>query len=169
MGKRSKLLVSALAAVTCVSICIALWALFGRDPTPALPPDALPAAEENAVPTGDDSGEKMDQPEGGGAVNLTYSDQVAISLSEGRAELFFSNPSRSNQSMVLEIVIQGTTVVRSGTLAPGNQVETLPLLDAAQLSPGGYEGKFHVMFYGEDGRQAILNTEIPISITVTEE
>lgn len=168
MEKRSKVLVAALAAVTCVSVCVALWALFGRGPTPVLPPDEAPAAEENALPTGDDSGEKMDQPEGGGAVNITYSNQVSISLSEGTAQLFFSNPSRSNQSMVLEIVIQGTTVVQSGTLAPGNQVETLPLLDAAKLSPGGYEGKFHVVFYDEDGRQAMLNTEIPISITVTE-
>lgn len=168
MEKRSKVLVAALAAVTCVSVCVALWALFGRSPTPVLPPDELPAAEENALPSGDDGGEKMDQPEGGGAVNITYSNQVSISLSEGTAQLFFSNPSRSNQSMVLEIVIQGTTVVQSGTLAPGNQVETLPLLDAAKLSPGGYEGKFHVVFYDEDGRQAMLNTEIPISITVTE-
>ncbi len=168
MEKRSKVLVAALAAVTCVSVCVALWALFGHGPTPVLPPDERPAAEENAVPTGDDNGEKMDQPEGGGAVNITYSNQVAISLSEGTAQLSFANPSRSNQSMVLEIVIQGTTVVQSGTLAPGNQVETLPLLDAAKLSPGGYKGKFHVVFYNEDGRQAMLNTEIPVSITVTE-
>lgn len=168
MRNRSKALVAALAAVTCVSVCVALWALFGRGPTPVLPPDEAPAAEENALPTGDDDGEKMDQPEGGGAVNITYSNQVAISLSEGTARLFFSNPSRSNQSMVLEIVIQGTTVVQSGTLAPGNQVETLPLLDTAKLSPGKYEGKFHVVFYNEDGKQAMLNTEIPISIAVTE-
>lgn len=168
MEKRSKVLVAALAAVTCVSVCVALWALFGRGPTPVLPPDEAPAAEENALPTGDDSGEKMDQPEGGGAVNITYSNQVAISLSEGTAQLSFANPSRSNQSMVLGIVIQGTTVVQSGALIPGTQVETLPLLDAAKLSPGRYEGKFQVTFYDENGAQALLNTEIPISITVTE-
>ncbi|MDO4516635.1 MAG: hypothetical protein Q4C76_05835 [Bacillota bacterium] len=168
MAKHSNLLLALLTVVTCLSVCTALWALSNQEPDPVLPPDELPAAEENAVPTGDDNGEKMDQPEGGGAVNLTYSDQVTISLSEGTAQLSFSNPSRSNQSMVLEIVIQGTTVVQSGALVPGTQVETLPLLDTAKLSPGGYEGKFQVTFYDENGAQALLNTEIPISITVTE-
>lgn len=167
MEKHSNLLLVLLVIVTCLSVCTALWALSNREPTPVLLPDELPAAEENAVPTGDDNREKMDQPEGGGSVNLTYSDQITISLSEGTAQLFFANPSRSNQSMVVEIVIQGTTVVQSGALIPGTQVETLPLLDTAKLSPGGYEGTFHVTFYDENGAQALLNTEIPISITVT--
>lgn len=168
MEKRIKVLVVVLAIIVFLSVCIALWALFWRDPTPILSPDEAPTAEENAIPTGDDGAEKMDQPKGGGAVNITYSDQVTISLSDGTAHLFFSNPSRSNQSMVVEIIIQGTTIVQSGALAPGNKVEILPLLDAAKLSPGGYEGIFHVLFYNEDSTQALLNTEIPISITVTE-
>lgn len=168
MEKRFKVLVIILAVIAFLSVCIALWALFWRDPIPVLPPDEAPTAEENAIPTGDDGTAKMDQPKGGGAVNITYSDQVTISLSDRTAHLFFSNPSRSNQGMVVEIIIQGTTVVQSGSLAPGNKVETLPLLDTAKLSPGKYEGKFHVLFYNEDGTQALLNTEIPISITVTE-
>ncbi len=167
MKQRSKILMAVLAVITCVSVCVALWALLGRAPTPLLPPDEIPAADENALPTGEDDEEKMDAPDGGGAVNITYSDQVSIALSEGVAQLFFSNPARSNQSLVLEVVIQGTTVVQSGALAPGNQVETLPLLDTAKLAPGRYDGMFHVVFYHEDGRQAMLDTEIPISIAVT--
>lgn len=170
MEKKSKVLTVILAVIAALAVCVALWALFFRAPAPVLlPPDEVPTADENAVPTDDGDGEKLEQPTGGGAVNITYSNEVTISLSEGSASLLFSNPSRSNQSMVLDLVVQDTTVLRSGALFPGNQLETLPLLDTARLSPGRYDGKFQVYFYDLDTKdKALLNTEIPVSITVVE-
>lgn len=163
-----KIAVVILAAATCLSAGIALWAVFFREASPALVPDGPLATEVNAFPTEEDDGEKLAQAEGGGAVNLTYSDQVAFSLADGLAHLSFSNPARSNQSVLLEIVIRGTTVVRSALLPPGHQLAALPLLDSAQLAPGAYTGKFLVSFYQPDGTPALLRTEIPISITATE-
>ena len=165
MDKRVKPLILILVLIAFVSALVAFWAVFLRDPTPVLPPDELPSLETNAIPTEDEA--KMDQPEGGGSVNITYSDQVSISLSGQEVGLYFSNPSRSNQSMVLEIIIQDVTVAQSGALPPGYLVETLPLLGTAKLSAGTYEGKFHVLFYDSEGGKAILDTEIPVNITVT--
>ena len=169
--KNSKWLILLLLLITLVCICITVWTLFFRD-KPTLAPDYAPQkAEEHAETIPDDSGGKFQSPDGGGSVSLTYSDQAVIDLSEETASLYFANPGKSNQDMVLQIVIQDTVLVQSGMLAPGNQVRILDLLDGAgqQLSPGGYEGKFAVFYYSPDsGEKAILNTEIPITISVNE-
>ena len=71
---------------------------------------------------------------------------------------------------MLQIVVQDEIIVQSGLLKPGNQVTALELLDGAagKLSAGGYEGKFAVLYYDPDtGEKAVVNTEIPVTITVS--
>lgn len=171
-NKKSKpnLLIPILLIITVIAICVTVWALFFRDSGPALAPDYAPQEEEqNAETIPNDTGEKMENPEGGGSVSLTYSREVSIDLSDETATLLFANPGKSNQDMVLQIVIQDTVIVQSGTLKPGNQVTALELLDGAakKLSAGTYEGNFNVLYYNpETGEKAIVNTEIPITITV---
>lgn len=171
-NKKSKpnLLIPILLIITVIAICVTVWALFFRDSGPALAPDYAPQEEEqNAETIPDDTGEKMENLEGGGSVSLTYSREVTIDLSDERAVLLFANPGKSNQDMVLQIVIQDTVIVQSGTLKPGKQVTTLSLLEGAakKLSAGTYEGNFNVLYYNPDtGEKAIVNTEIPITITV---
>lgn len=170
--KGKKLLIPVLILITLVAVGVTIWALFFRNTTPVLAPDYAPVEEEaNAEPIGDDDSEKMEAEEGGGAVSLTYSNEVTIDLSDKAASLVFANPGKSVQDMVVQIVIDDTVIVQSGTLKPGNQVTTLDLLDGAesQLQPGGYDGKFVVFYYDPDtGEKAVVNTEIPITITVQE-
>ena len=110
----------------------------------------------------------MEQPPGGGAVNITYSNQVTISLSEQQGHLLMINPYRSNQSLSLELMSGEMMILQSGAILPGYQVESLPLLEGVDLSPGNYTGKFKIRFYDtQTGKQALLNTDIPVSITVT--
>lgn len=167
----SKLIILLLLLVTIVAICITVWALFFRDPV-VLAPDYAPQQEEqNAETIPGDTGEKMESPQGGGSVSLTYSNEVTIDLSDKKASLYFANPGKSNQDMVLQVLIQDTVIIQSGTLKPGNQVSTIDLLDGAakQLATGGYDGKFVVLYYSpETGEKAMVNTEIPITITVKE-
>lgn len=171
-NKKSKpnLLIPILLIITVIAICVTVWALFFRDSGPTLAPDYAPQEEEqNAETIPNDTGEKMENPEGGGSVSLTYSREVSIDLSDETAALLFANPGKSNQDMVLQIVIQDTVIVQSGTLKPGNQVTSLDLLDGAakKLSAGTYEGNFNVLYYNpETGEKAIVNTEIPVTITV---
>lgn len=158
--------------VTLAAVCVTIWALFFRAPARVLSPDYAPVeTEKYAEEIPNDTSQQAKSEEGGGSVSLTYSNQVSIDLSDAEAELMFANPGRSNQDMVLQIVIQETVIVQSGTLKPGHQVMVLDLLpDAAEkLSPGGYDGKFAIYYYSPDnGEKAIVNTEIPIKIDVTE-
>ena len=168
---KSKILIVLLILITVCCIAITVWAVFFRNNTETvLSPDRAPQkTEENAEEIENDNTEKMKAEEGGGAVSITYSNEVTIDLNNKTASLLFANPSKSTQNMVVQIVIDDTEIVQSDLLEPGNQVTKLDLLDNAekQLEKGGYDGKFRVLFYDPDsGQKATVNTEIPISITV---
>ncbi len=168
--KKRNLLILLLLLITLIAVGITVWALFFREPSVPLAPDYAPQeTEENAESIPDDTGEKLENPQGGGSVSLTYSKEVTIDLSDKTASLLFANPGKSNQDVVVQIVIQDTVIVQSGLLKPGNQVTGLGLLEGAEkkLAEGGYDGKFVVLYYNPDsGEKAILNTEIPLSVTV---
>ena len=78
MDRRTKGLFLLVGAVALAAIGVAIWALLFRTPAPPAIPDIAPAVEDNAQPTGEGE-DKMPQAQGGGAVNLTYSDQVTLS------------------------------------------------------------------------------------------
>ena len=165
-----KKLIPILAVITVIALGVTVWALFFRESGPVLAPDYAPQEEEQHAETiPNDDGEKMEQPDGGGSVSLSYSREVTIALGEETAKLYFANPGKSNQDIVLQLVVQDQVILQSGTLKPGNQVTSLELLNGAakMLSEGGYEGKFVVLYYHpETGEKAVVNTEIPVSITV---
>lgn len=169
---KQNLLIFILLLITVTAVCVTVWALFFREPDVMLAPDYAPLdTEEHAQPIPNDSGGQTAAQPGSGSVSLTYSNEVIIDLSRKTAALLFANPGRSNQDMVLQLVIQDTVILQSGRITPGNQVTTLELTgDAAgMLSPGGYEGSFLIFYYDmASGEKAIVNTEIPISITVNE-
>lgn len=176
---KNKWLILLLLLISIGSVSVAVWAITRKQkpetpkPTesPILTPDYAPGElEKNAESMGDQGDSKLKQPKGGGAVSITYSKDVTIDLSDKKATLMFGNPSRSNQSMVLQIVIQDTIVVQSNTLKPGYQVKKLDLPSNTKLKkPGIYKGKFNVLYYnGDNGKKAVVNTEIPIDIKVQE-
>lgn len=171
---KKKLLILLLLLITCTSLGVAYWAVFvrnnnpGQDEPKILEPDVAPGEKEkNAESMGDEGDKKLDQPKGGGAVSITYSKDVTIDLSDKIVSLLFGNPARSNQSMVLQIVIQDNVVVQSDTLSPGYQVKKLDLKTDVGLKPGTYKGKFNVLYYDSyTGKKAVVNTEIPVDIDV---
>ena len=166
----SKLLILLLLLITVAAVCVTVWALFFRDTGPALAPDYAPQeTEQHAETIPDDSDEKLDAPEGGSSVSLTYSNKVTIDLSDKAASLYFANPGKSNQDMLLQISVQDTLILQSGILNPGQQVKKLDLMEGVEkkLGVGGYEGKFIVHYYDQtSGEKAMVNTEIPITIHV---
>ena len=127
-NKQNKLILL-LLLITLIAVGVTVWALFFRDSGPTLAPDYAPQEmEQHAETIPNDSGDKLDKPEGGGSVSLTYSNKVTVDLSDKMAALYFANPGKSNQDMVLQIAIQDTVILQSGTLKPGNQVKLLDLL-----------------------------------------
>lgn len=173
-GKRNdqNILIIILLCITVTALCTTVWALFFRKPVQVLVPDYAPVATEaNAIPIPGDSDTADRAEAGSGSVSLTYSDKVDIDLGRRKASLIFANPGKSNQDMVLQILIRDEVILQSGRLTPGNQIMELDLTEAAakMLVPGGYEGEFAVAYYDPgSGEKAIVNTRIPVSVTVTE-
>lgn len=105
----------------------------------------------------------------GASVRLTYSDEVTIDLRSETASLYFGNPRRSNQNVILRIIIQDEVIAQSALIPSGYQLKTMALLpDAASvLQTGSYRGKFAIYYYDQESDAlAALNTEIPITVTV---
>lgn len=162
--------------VTVVVLMIAIILLairVGGQPI-VLQPDYAPVeTEPNAFPSKDNE-TKLEASEGGGAVALIYSDQVVYNLSTGRVSLSYTNPSSSTASVVIQIIINGPDgaeylLAQSGIMDPGYTVERLDndMQVNLSLSPGGYSGIMRLLFYNTDtGEKAIVNTEIPVTITV---
>ena len=172
MRNRQSILILFLLVISIAASCVSVWALFFRETKPSFAPDyEIPEKEEHAESIPNDSDEKLDAPQGGGAVSLTYANQVGIDLSTGEISLLFANPGKSNQDVVLQIVIQDQIIAQSGTISPGYRLTNLELLEgmADMLSPGGYNGKFVVLYYDQEtGEKSIVNTEIPIQISVSQ-
>lgn len=168
--RRWLLLLLLLLLITVVAVAVSIWAVFFRGKAPVLTPDYAPKETEiNAEPIGDENDAKLEHPEGGGAVSLTYAKLVNISISKKSADLLFANPTKSSQDMVLYLVIDDVVVLQSGRLTPGNKVTKLSLADGIEkrLAEGGYNGKFIVYYYDcTSGEKAMINTEIPVEVTV---
>ena len=168
--KKTKRLILLLLLITLLAVCVAVWALFFRGPDVTLTPDYAPEqTEQNQRPIEGDESKPTNPSESGGSVSLTYADTAVVDLSDETASMYFANPGKSDKDMVLQIVIRDEVIVQSGRLTPGYEVTILDLLDGAaeKLSPGGYNGKFTVIYYDtETGEKEVVNTEIPITITV---
>ncbi len=167
MDRRSKTYLLLATVVALLAICIAVWALFFRAPETPADPEISPVADEHLTPTDDGDDEKMPQAEGGGAVNITYSNEVTISLADAAATVQITNPTRSNQSMLIQLMIQDVKVGQSGTIPPGNQLAVIPLNENITIEPGSYDGKFQLLFFDvKTNQQANLTTSIPVTIRI---
>lgn len=162
-----KIVIIILLIITLLAISVTAWAVFFRSDV-EISPDYAPAVlEPNAELLDDTGAEKLESPDGGGAVSITYSLDVSIDLSTSEVSLLFQNPSESNQDMVIQVVIQDIVVAQSGRLVPGYGISTLDLLDSAVLTQGIYEGEIVALYYDtETGERAMVNTEIPVEIVV---
>ncbi len=167
MDRRSKTYLILATIIALLAICVAVWALFFRAPEAPADPEISPVADEHLTPTDDGDDEKMPQAEGGGAVNITYSNEVTISLADATAAVQITNPTRSNQSMLIQLMIQDVKVGQSGTIPPGNQLAVIPLNENITIEPGSYDGKFQLLFFDvKTNQQANLTTSIPVTIRI---
>lgn len=169
------LLLLLLLLITLASVSVTMWLLFFRGEETVLAPDYAPReTEANQIPLETESitdDAKLEAEDGGGAVSLRYSPYVTIDLSDRLCVISFANPGKSAEDMLVQIVVQEEVLAQSGRLTPGHQLTALTLLDGAEkkLAVGGYDGKYVVYYYDPDtGEKSIVNTEIPISISVVE-
>lgn len=170
--KKKKILIIILLIGIVACIAVTIWALFFRTPggSSDYAPDKL---EPNAQVIENDDSPKLEAPAGGGAISIQYEDRVTIDLSDKKAYFNYSNPSKSTQNIVLEIVIGDQTVAKSALIKPGYQITELPLADGAEklLSEGVYNENavFKILSYDPDsGEKAMVDTKAEITVTVQE-
>lgn len=159
-----------LIALTVIAICVTLIFLnIGSEKLSTVPPDYAPRETESNMESVGGDDDKLPQSNGGGAVGLSYSIEVVIDLSDNEAALLVENPMKSNQDMLLQLVIHDNLILQSGRITPGHRLTKLSLVDGAAdlLSVGGYDGSFKFYYYNPDtGEKAIVNTNIPVNVTV---
>lgn len=163
-----------------LGVCIALtaWAVFLRQPqaaalVPDVPESAPEQLEPNQTPMQGEDGtgtkENATDKDGGFLVGLSYNEEVIISIRSQKASLYYGNRGGSKQDAIVRLVVQEQVLAQSGRLTPGNEVQTLDLVEGAvsRLSKGSYEGEIQVFYYDPDtGERSMLNTVIPVTVQV---
>lgn len=171
-NRNQRTIISVLCILTVIFLIVGVWFFFYNQAHKPLMPDYAPKElESNAQSMEDDDSQKLTNPEGGGAVSITYSKNISVDMSEQEVSLLIGNPSKSNQDIVFQVVAGDTVLAQSGRLMPGNAVKRLQLVRglSEKLGEGGYDGKIIINYYNQlSGEKAILNTEIPVTITVEE-
>ena len=169
--KNLKWLIIILSVGIVICTGVTIWAVFfrgGDDISPDYPPQGI---ESNQTPiAGDDSG-KLDSPEGGGAINVTYGTAATVDLSEKTVTIYYANPNASNQNVSILIMVNDLVVAKSDLITPGNQVSKLELQKeaASRLQVGGYNAELVVRAYDpESGEKAMVDTKGELTLTVTE-
>ena len=169
ISQRLIIILLSVGIVACAGVTV--WTVFFRKPAKVISPDYAPGKlEPNAERiTGEDTG-KLDVPTGGGALSIQYVDRVTVSLTDKKAYLNYSNPSKSTQNIVLQIVIQDQIIVQSERIEPGYRVTELPLLDGAEkiLAEGVYtQAIFKILSYDpKTGEKSMIDTNAEITVTV---
>ena len=171
--KKRKWLIILLCLLLAICIGVTVWALFFRESsTPPITPDYPPqGTEQNQKPLEGDEGDKLDSPEGGGAINVTYGTTVTVDLSENKVTLLYANPQASNQNVAILVMIDDLVVAKSDQITPGYGVDTLELEAYAKerLSVGGYDGELVIRAYDpETGEKAMVDTKGEVTVTVQE-
>lgn len=169
--KNLKWLIIILSVGIVICTGVTIWAVFfrgGDDISPDYPPQGI---ESNQTPIdGDDSG-KLESPEGGGAINVTYGTAATVDLSEKTVTIYYANPNASNQNVSILIMVNDLVVAKSDLITPGNQVSKLELQKeaASRLQVGGYNAELVVRAYEpESGEKAMVDTKGELTLTVTE-
>lgn len=119
------------------------------------------------------SGEKLDEPKGGGAVSLTYSTVVTVSTEDRTARILFENPSKSTKDTSLQLTVNGQNegeellIAESELIPAGYKLTQMNLKDKVDLDPGKYEGNLKVLYYdSENGEKEVVDTKIPVALAV---
>ena len=151
-----------------VGLAIALGVLLSDGDDEILDPDqAYEQLDPDMEPYPDPSGTE-DEQDGVTKASFTCEAQMTVNLRAERVDLMFANPSRSNQNMVIELLIQGEVIAQSGRIEPGYRITSLPLSRADQLTQGIYNGTLKIYFFDPQTGAQVVDSNFPVVLTVKE-
>ncbi|MBQ7136757.1 MAG: hypothetical protein IJO43_02115 [Bacilli bacterium] len=160
-----------LGLVILIIICVVLVINLIKKNNEALTPDYAPGTIDTNAIKEDNSKDKMDVTDGGGAVSLAYSNVALINTKDKLVKMYFKNPGKSRELVVLELVIEQNgkeyVLAKSDLIPPGYAIYEMEFLNTVKLPTGGYKGKFNLTYYDEETKaKQMVNTEIEVSIEV---
>lgn len=167
-NKKQKLIIILLIIGIVICIGVTIWALFFRDgdTTTDYPPKGIEAGQ---LPLEDDNSNKLDSPEGGGAINVTFGTTATVSLSDKTVTLYYANPNASNQDVSVLIMVEDLVVAQSDLINPGNYINELKLTDKAKsaLQEGVYNAELVIRAHNPDsGEKAMVDTKGELTLNV---
>lgn len=177
--KKKKILIislSALLLLLIIGIIICVILLNADKPvvdeSDKIVPDYPPQeTDPNQTPMEGDPGGTLEIEEGGAGVNLTYTATATVDLSDGTVKLYYANPSKSTQDMVVSLVLENENLVicRSQRITAGNQIRELTLEESAKekLEVGGYKAKYVVGCYDHDTNEKAIVELVGSGVVVT--
>lgn len=168
---KKNIIIIILLLITVGSLTVAGVAIYNNSKNDVLIPDVAPEKDENSyIIEGDNTERNPVSNSGGGSVSITYMRDLEINLDENKIDMLFANPNKSNQDMLVQVLIQETVIAQSELIKAGYQIEELPLIDGVskKLELGTYDGLMMVYYYNQEtGEKAMVSTEIPLTIKVT--
>jgi hypothetical protein len=154
----------------------------------SLPPDAegedyyspMPLPDSNAVALADAGDYDPDAiaESSGGSVALNYTLNAELSLSSGVVDMYFENPSRSNQNAVLSLYVvdaensaRQSKIAESGLIEAGNGLYRMTFdSSTVKLSAGAYNARYTLEFFDRaTGEKALVEPTIEdVTLIVSE-
>ncbi len=107
-NKKILIIIIVLSLITIASLTVTVVLLTQNAKQEDNPYIYPPVSEDpgiEPIDEGDSSQSPLENPEGGGAVSLTFSKQATAPKGDGVASILFQNPVKSNQSIVIQLQI----------------------------------------------------------------
>lgn len=164
-------LILLLALIAIIAILIFSSCGAETEPTVTIPPDD-PYAQQ-LDPSQDTPSSSSNEDDDKNRLGLGYTKKATLYLSQRYIKVYFVNPSTSNQHAVLQVYVnnggQPVLIGSSDLVRAGKGLAVVDFDGNVNLSPGSYTGKYNVIAYDvETNEQAMLEMDIPITITVEE-
>lgn len=133
-----------------------------------LTPNGPNVIEDGATQITDDNIDNSNNQELENSASITFTKTIVIDSSTGIADLLFALPSSTDMDSVISIVINEETIIRSGRIMSGYQVNKLKLLDPNKpITKGTYNGTLIISFYAKDSNvESSVNTQVDVTVIV---
>lgn len=167
MDKKSKVMVMAIIVMVVAIIGLITYIAVSKNKTEMIP-SGPEIDESNAVLIEDNENDNIENNEFENGVSISFVKTITIDSSTGKAELLFALPNSNDLDSVISISINGKTIIRSGRIKSGYQVNELNLLyPNKSIKKGSYNGILMSSFYAKDSNtEATVNAEIPVTVIV---
>lgn len=156
-----------LLILTLVIIVLAIWLLMNKQVT--VMNYNVPPKDVNAVKVKGDTPVTVDVEDGKDYGEVTWMQDVELSISGKIATFYFQNPSTSQLNMVVHLVVGDKELAASNLIEPGYELTKITDVDTSGLEPGVYDGVIRADNYNpETNERSIMATEMEVKVNITE-